>query len=522
MKNTKKLYALRLTLFVLLAILVFSCAKKQAEEPTSLKFTEQHRPQFHFSPQTSWMNDPNGMVFNNGEYHLFYQFYPDSNVWGPMHWGHAVSKDMIYWEHLPIALYPDSLGMIFSGSAVLDRDNTSGLGTKENPPMVATFTYHFMEGEKAGRNDYQNQGMAFSLDNGRTWTKYANNPVLKNPGIKDFRDPKVIWYEPSKKWVMILAVHDHVEFFESPDLKSWKKMSEFGLGVGSHGGVWECPDLFPLKVDGGEEKWVMLLSINPGAPNGGSGTQYFVGSFDGKTFVNDNPPDKSLWMDQGRDNYAGVTWSNIPSSDGRRLFLGWMGNWEYAQVVPTYVWRSAMTLPRELVLTKTSAGIRLASRPVKEIESLAGKSYTIGHTTVNGESVLTSSEMETGLFELQVDLDSASKKDFSIELFNTIGEKLVIKYSREQNKVMVDRSTAGKNEFSPKFSGIGTGYRTITSFPTDIRLFVDHSSVEIFMDNGLLAMTETFFPSEPFRQARIVSDGIDIKSARVRKLKKIW
>ena len=507
---------------VLLGCIVFSCATKDREEPVSMKFTEQHRPQFHFSPPTSWMNDPNGMVFHNGEYHLFYQFYPDSNVWGPMHWGHAISKDMIYWEHLPIALYPDSLGYIFSGSAVVDHQNTSGLGTKDTPPMVAMFTYHLMEGEKAGRNDYQTQGIAYSLDNGRSWTKYDQNPVLKNPGIKDFRDPKIFWHEGSKKWILILAVQDHIELFESPDLKSWSKNSEFGLGVGSHGGVWECPDLFPLKVDGGEEKWVMLVSINPGAPNGGSGTQYFVGSFDGKKFVNDNPPDKSLWIDQGRDNYAGVTWSNVPASDGRRLFLGWMGNWEYAQVVPTYVWRSAMTLPREFVLTKTPAGIRLASHPVKEVESLTSKSFTIRKRPVKGETILTSSEMETGQFELLIELDAVKKNDFTIELFNTVGEKLAIRYSQAENTVLVDRVAAGKNDFSPKFSGVAKGYRSITSFPANVWLFVDQSSVEIFMDDGLLVMTETFFPSEPFKQVKIISEGIELKTARITKLKRIW
>lgn len=520
--STRNLHVLKLTLFGFLALSVFSCSKQQEDESKSLKFTEQHRPQFHFSPPANWMNDPNGMVFHNGEYHLFYQFYPDSNVWGPMHWGHAISKDMIYWEHLPIALYPDNLGYIFSGSAVVDHQNTSGFGTQDNPPLVAIYTYHLMEGEKAGRNDYQTQGIAFSLDNGRSWTKYAQNPVLKNPGIKDFRDPKVIWYEASKKWIMILAVQDHVEFFESRDLKSWNKLSEFGLGVGSHGGVWECPDLFPLKVDGEEEKWVMLLSINPGAPNGGSGTQYFIGNFDGKSFTNDKLPDQSLWIDYGRDNYAGVTWSNIPESDGRRLFLGWMGNWEYAQVVPTTVWRSAMTLPRELSLTKTSAGIRLASHPVKEVESLAGKAFILEKTTVKDEKILTSSEMETGQFEVQIDLDSTSKRDFSIELFNTLGEKLVIRYSQEQNTVLVDRTAAGKNDFSPNFSGIAKGPRSITSYPTDIRLFVDHSSVEIFMDNGLLVMTETFFPSEPFKHVKIVSKEIRVRSVRVRELKRIW
>jgi fructan beta-fructosidase len=467
------------------------------------------------------MNDPNGMVFHKGEYHLFYQFYPDSNVWGPMHWGHAITKDLIHWQHLPIALYPDSLGLIFSGSAVVDHQNTSGFGTIENPPLVAIFTYHLMKGEKAGRNDFQTQGIAFSLDDGRSWTKYAQNPVLKNPGIKDFRDPKVFWHEPSKKWVMILAVQDHVELFGSPNLKSWTKLNEFGLGVGAHGGVWECPDLFPLKIDGAE-KWVMLVSINPGSPNGGSGTQYFIGEFDGTTFVNDNPPNKTLWIDYGRDNYAGVTWSNIPESDGRRIFLGWMSNWDYAQVLPTSVWRSAMTLPRELVLMKTSSGLRLASHPVKEIDTLVEKSHVMHDVLVKAQVELTSSEMEDGQFEVQIELDSATKHDFSIELFNTKGEKLIIRYSMAENSVLVDRTLTGRNDFSPKFSSIDMGPRTITSYPVDIRFFADHSSVEIFMDNGLLVMTEIFFPSEPFTKLKIISNGIKIRMVNVRKIKRIW
>ena len=308
------------------------------------------------------MNDPNGMVFYEGEYHLFYQHYPDDNVWGPMHWGHTVSQDMVNWKHMPIALYPDELGYFFSGSAVIDWQNTSGLGTVDNPPMVAIYNYHEPVGaEDPDRTDFQYQGIAFSLDKGRTWTKYDNNPVLNNPGIRDFRDPKVMWFEPTQRWIMTLAVKDHISFYSSPDLISWTHESDFGLEVGGHGGVWECPDLFALQVDDSDEvKWVLLVSINPGGPAGGSATQYFVGEFDGASFIMDpsfapqvTPPagsdeERAVWMDYGPDNYAGVTWSDVPDSDGRRLFIGWMSNWSYSQVVPTTVWRSAMTVPREL------------------------------------------------------------------------------------------------------------------------------------------------------------------------------
>jgi sucrose-6-phosphate hydrolase SacC (GH32 family) len=234
--------------------LTFSCKEKPEEGRVRedltagpLPYSEQHRPQFHFSPPEKWMNDPNGMVYYDGEYHLFYQHYPDSNVWGPMHWGHAASRDMIHWEHLPIALYPDTLGYIFSGSAVVDRNNTSGFGRDGRPPLVAIYTYHDMPGEKAGRPDYQSQAIAYSTDKGRTWTKYAGNPVIPNPlKNKDFRDPKVFWHEPSARWVMALAAFDHIEFWTSPDLKKWQHRSDFGRGLGEHDGVWECPDLFAL------------------------------------------------------------------------------------------------------------------------------------------------------------------------------------------------------------------------------------------------------------------------------------
>ena len=269
-------------------------------------YNEQYRPQIHFSPKAHWINDPNGMVYYKGIYHLFFQYYPDGTVWGPMHWGHAISNDMVHWQEQPIALYPDSLGYIFSGSAVVDENNTSGFGKDGKTPLVAIFTHHDPEGEKAGSNTFQNQSLAYSLDDGKTWTKYAGNPVLKNPGITDFRDPKVMWYEPQKKWVMTLATKDHITFYSSPNLKDWTKESEFGKELGAHGGVWECPDLFPLD-DNGKKVWVFIVNINPGGPNGGSATQYFIGDFDGKTFTPSQTNTK--WLDYGPDEYAGITWS---------------------------------------------------------------------------------------------------------------------------------------------------------------------------------------------------------------------
>ena len=261
-------------------ILIISLVLLFSKLNAQTKNDEKYRPQIHFSPKEKWMNDPNGMVYHNGIYHLFYQYYPDSNVWGPMHWGHAVSTDMIRWKHQSIALYPDSLGYIFSGSAVVDVNNTSGFGVNGKPPFVAIFTHHDPKGEASGRNDYQNQSIAYSVDDGKTWIKYKNNPVVRNPGIKDFRDPKVMWFAKEKKWIMTLATLDRITFYSSNDLKNWSKESEFGKNAGAHGGVWECPDLFPLNYNG-KKVWVLIVSINPGGPNGGSATQYFLGDFDG-------------------------------------------------------------------------------------------------------------------------------------------------------------------------------------------------------------------------------------------------
>ena len=259
----------------------------------------------------------------------------------------------MHWKHLPVAISPDGLGTIFSGSAVVDKDNTAGFGKN------AIIAFYTSAGEQ------QAQSIAYSLDNGRTFTKYNHNPVIANPNIQDFRDPKVFWYAPEKKWIMSLATSQTITFYASKNLKQWEKLSEFGENIGAHTGVWECPDLFPLSYKG-ETKWILFVSINPGGPNGGNATQYFIGNFDGTTFTPDPLP-YPLWIDYGRDNYAGVTWSNIPESDGRRIFLGWMNNWDYGNMVPTQNFRSAMTLPRELRLADNGEHLVVASFPIKEI-----------------------------------------------------------------------------------------------------------------------------------------------------------
>lgn len=508
--------------------IIFASCQNQApkvEEPSNY-YTEQHRPQFHFTPEKSWMNDPNGMVYYDGEYHLFYQYFPDSTVWGPMHWGHAVTKDLISWEHLPIALYPDSLGYIFSGSAVADVNNTAGFKNGSETPLVAMFTSHDIEGEKAGKMDYETQSIAYSTDKGRTWTKYAANPVLKNPGRKDFRDPKVSWHEPSQRWVLVFAAGDEVLFYNAPNLKDWTQTGSFGKNMGAHGGVWECPDLFPLTVND-TTKWVLLVSINPGGPNGGSATQYFVGDFDGKTFKNDNPDATELWIDYGTDNYAGVTWANVSEKDGRRLFLGWMSNWLYAQVVPTESWRSAMTLPRTLELRQTPQGFRVISTPVKELEKLRDKSANLSATTVQDEldlSATTGITSTTSELILEFDLEKTKADDFGVELSNTKGETFRIGYQSKENQFYADRRNAGKMNFSDQFAGLHIAPRLSDDRTLQLHFFIDVASIELFADAGSTVMTELFFPTEDFTKVKIFAKNgtAALTTGKVWRLKSVW
>ena len=512
--------------FIVISLLVVLCSctiKDKIPDSSPALYSEHHRPQLHFSPKEKWMNDPNGMVYYDGEYHLFYQHYPEGDVWGPMHWGHAITKDLVHWEHLPIALYPDSLGMIFSGSAVVDVKNTSGLGTEQDPAMVAIFTYHDAKGEKQGRTNYQTQGMAYSLDKGRTWTKYRNNPVVKNPGSKDFRDPKVFWHEASGKWVMILAVLDHVEFYGSPDLKTWNKLGEFGKEYGSHGGVWECPDLFQLAVEGeSTQKWVMLLSINPGGPNGGSATQYFVGDFDGKKFTSETAKQDTLWLDYGADNYAGVTWSGIPKEDGRRLFLGWMSNWAYANVVPTAPWRSAMTIPRELKLEQVNSTLRVKSVPVKELDKNVTAHKTFSHLIIN-DSLDLSEQVD---FPLSLSSLSGTMgvNDFVFELSNHDNQSVRIGFDSKMNRYFVDRRKSGKTDFSAGFNPVSYAPRLSTDRKIKFTFVVDVSAVEVFFDDGISVLTNLYFPDEDFHHLKVFApDGpVEIEELEIRQLLPVW
>ena len=493
-------------LFLLLVLTSSKCETINAQDKTT---GEPHRPGYHFTPPAKWMNDPNGMVYFKGEYHLFYQYYPDSTVWGPMHWGHAVSSDLVHWQHLPVALYPDSLGYIFSGSAVIDEKNTSGFGTASEPAMVAMYTYHNIVAERAGKAETQSQGIAYSTDRGRTWKKYAGNPAIPNPGgQRDFRDPKVFWHKESRKWIVMLATGDHISIYSSPNLKQWTYESEFGKDMGAHGGVWECPDL--IRMSAGKEKkekWVAIVNINPGGPNGGSAGQYFTGNFDGHQFTPDSK--ESDWLDYGKDNYASVTWSNVPEKDGRTLALGWMSNWQYAEKVPTAKWRSAMTFPRELKLEQKGARFELQSLPVSEIQLLREKKVVQSNIQINGTSEISHS-IGFSMVQSELELKFAPVKDANIEslgleLYNEKNEKIIVGYEFKTKRFFIDRRLCGENLFSKDFNGIHYSKEYAIEGEISLHLLIDKASIELFAQNGSVCMTDIYFPSTPLSQARIVS-----------------
>lgn len=633
------------------ALVLGGVAPAMGASADAVTYNEPFRPQFHFTPAKNWMNDPNGMVFYEGEYHLFYQYNPFGDKWGHMSWGHAVSTDMVHWKHLPVALYEENDIMIFSGSAVVDWKNTSGFGKEGKPPLVAIYTGHYT------KKPLQDQQIAYSNDRGRTWTKYEGNPVL-DIGEKDFRDPKVMWHEGTKQWVMTIAwpTERKVRFYSSPDLKEWTHRSDFGP-AGSTKGIWECPDLFELPVKGGKKRWVLIVSVGSGAPAGGNGCQYFVGDFDGKTFTLDpsypkahgefvpegklladfegdygdwqatgnafgekpaggtlanqqavdgfrgkgmvnsylngdqtrgtltspefevtadyisfligggrhpgrtgvclkvegrtvriatgddaerlswkswnvaefrgkkarfevfdqetggwghinvdhvvmaDKPAKgvseaALWADYGPDFYAAVSWSDIPTRDGRRLWLGWMNGWPYANDVPTSPWRSAMSIPRALELRKTDQGIRMVQEPVKELRALRGKRLRKRNAdTKELNQWLQKENVAGGMWEIEVEVDvGKSPADFGLNLFVAENQATRLHWDANRNVLQLDRTQSGLTGFNAQFSGVYEAPLAPQDGRVRLRLFLDVASVEVFAEDGGVAMTANVFP----------------------------
>ena len=422
---------------------------------------ERFRPRYHHTPLYGWMNDPNGMFYKDGVWHLYYQYNPYGSQWENMSWGHSTSRDLIHWDAQPLAIESDWLGAIFSGSAIVDKDHTTGFGRNA---VVAMYT-------SAGAA--QTQSIAYSTDSGQTFTKYAGNPVITF-NAPDFRDPKVFWHEPTSKWMVVLAVGQEVQFYSSKNLKEWKYESSFGREYGNHDGVWECPDMLCFG-----EKWVLLLNINPGGPFGGSATQYFVGRFDGHTFTCEDNPSETKWMDYGKDHYATVTFYNAP--EGRIVALPWMSNWQYANQVPTQQFRSANGLPRDLDIKTIGGETILTCIPSKEVIALRGKKV----------------KQPTEACEIVIDMKSST----DIVLSNAKGEQVTMHYDVQKQEFKMDRTKSGDVSFSEAFP-CETAAPTFGSIK-QLRLFIDRCSIEAFDAEGKMVMTNLVFPSEPYNTIKV-------------------
>ncbi|WP_153800469.1 glycoside hydrolase family 32 protein [Foetidibacter luteolus] len=459
--------------------------------------TVTYRPLFHFTTDSNWINDPNGLVYANGKFHLFAQYNPFGNRWGHMSWAHATSTDLFNWQQLPVAIQEDihadsTATMIFSGCAVVDSFNTSGFAEKQGQvPLVAIYTSHV---DNKGTGIAQHQSLAYSLDEGVTWTKYRNNPVL-DIKAKDFRDPQVFWYAPKKAWIMIVCKPDEykVYFYSSSNLKDWKKLSEFG-GIGNTSKIWECPDLFELPVEGtGEKKWVITLSA--GHPQKDFlAMQYFTGSFDGEKFIADqvNYP---LYLDYGKDYYAGITYKDIPAADGRKIMIGWANCWNYANDIPTKGFRGLYGVPRVLSLRKTAEGIRLVQQPVKEIEKHEELLYAVAGVEVeNGVKVLDSAKGTS--LDISFTLQPGTGGTAGIKVFKSGDEETAVYYNSATQTVAIDRTKSGDTSFSKVFASVDTVKVNAGDGKVKFRLLIDKSVVELFVNDGVYVLTDLVFPKQ--------------------------
>ena len=445
------------------AINDFTCWKRMTYSDTfDTKNVEKHRPLYHHTPQYGWMNDPNGMFYKDGVWHLCYQYNPYGSQWENLSWGHSTSTDLINWKAEPTALEPDALGMMFSGCCVVDKNNTAGFG---KDAIVALYT-------TAGAR--QTQSLAYSTDGGKTFTKYADNPIITS-NVPDFRDPHVFWNAEAGFWNMILAAGQQMSIYSSKDLKEWKHESDFGAEYGNHVGVWECPDLMKMNVKGtNKDKWMLICNINPGGPFGGSATQYFIGQFDGHKFTCEDEPSETKWMDYGKDHYATITFDNAP--EGRHVGIAWMSNWQYANQVPTKQYRSANSIVRDFGLFEYKGETYCSITPAKEM--LAARGARVSQPTEACEIVVT------------------VKGDAQIILRNAKGERVVMTYDDEEETFDMDRRRSGNISFSDAFP-------VATSSPTygkvrQLRIFVDRCSVEAFDGDGKMCMTNLVFPSTPY------------------------
>lgn len=513
----------------LLVLALVGCGSQPVvqTEPTDPTFDEPHRPQFHYTPRQNWMNDPNGLVYHDGTYHLFHQYNPQGNTWGHMSWNHATSEDLVHWNHQGIAIPEEGNEMIFSGSAVVDHDNTSNLGNgADASPMVAIYTSHYTLSEDSID---QAQSLAYSTDGGETWTKYEGNPVLEHPD-PDFRDPNVFWYEPDDKWVMSVALPSQhkVQFYESTNLTDWTHLSDFGP-AGATGGIWECPALFRVPVEGTADstQWVLQVDLNPGSVAGGSGAQYFIGDFDGTSFT---PRDGSLdtaphWVDYGPDFYATIPWNNVPDEDGRALWLAWMNNWDYAESIPTSPWRSAQSIPRSVHLRSLDGSTRLVQQPVEELQQLRENRVSMDRRPVEpGTTSLGSEGISGRTLELVAEFEPEDAETVGLTVREGTNEKTIVGYDAASETVFVDRTNSGTVDFHEDFPARDEAPLALRNGRVTLHVFVDRSSVEVFANDGARVLTHRIFPAPESDGVSLFATGGSAHLARLDawSLRSIW
>jgi fructan beta-fructosidase len=503
--------------FAFVLMLCLSAAQSQT-------YDEPYRPQVHFSPRQNWTNDPNGLVWFDGEYHLFYQYNPFGDTWGHMSWGHAVSRDLVHWQELPVALAEENGIMIFTGSTVVDEHNTSGFCTGGKPCLVAIYTGHTPKA--ANGKPLQTQNLAYSNDRGRTWTKFTGNPVL-NRNMADFRDPHVFWSEAARRWIMAVALpNEHkVLFYGSGDLKRWDALSEFGP-AGATGGQWECPTLTEVPVAGSDPRrarWVLKVGLNPGGLQGGSGEQYFVGNFDGTRFVNENPASATLWTDYGKDCYCALAFNNLPRTEVP-VILGWMNNWQYSNKVPTAPWRGQMTVPRRLQLRGGAAGLRLVQQPAEAIRTLRRNRFSWTGTSLAGlNDALRARGAGERSFEVHAELTVAAHGETGWKLLGADGTYTAAGYDPVKQELFVDRTHSGVTGFSPQFPARVAAPLPGVRGSLELTILVDRSSLEVFAEGGRVAITMLFYPPQgslaeeffapPDRSGRLTVEQWDLTSA---------
>lgn len=488
------------------------------------RYQERYRPQFHFSPRMNWSNDPCGLVYAFGQYHLFFQHNPFANVWGHMSWGHAISSDLIHWAQLPVAIAEDNKAAIFTGSSVFDTHDTSRLcGSPARGCIVSIYTGDTPK--TATEPERQTQNLAISQD-GRTWTKYSGNPVL-DLGRSDTRDPKVFWYAPAHRWILVIvfANEKRVGIFSSPNLRQWTHLSDFGP-QGATAGVWECPDLYRLPVQGhpGETHWILKVGLNPARIPGGSGGQYFIGQFDGVRFRNDNPPGDIHWLDYGRDCYCALTFNSEPETATPRM-IGWMNNWQYAGSAPTSPWRGAMTLPRVLGLSEIGGSLALIQRPIGQLRSLRAESFAYhGASEADLNRDLEAWPHRSQTFEMQVSIRPGTAKRIVWNLLRGRNDQTLVGFDMTNQTVFVDRSHCAGAHFSKDFSSKTVAPLPIGRGPLLLHIFVDRSSVEVFAQGGEAVLTNLVFPKADSTGLSLSTSGGVLQSVDLKmwKLRSIW